>query len=232
MGIKSNRNIIKRIGGKVKSYFKRRSVVKVNTLILNRNCEELSIYAFDKARSTSDLRWLVEGYTGREKIELPEGIESIFNDIMNEYCELTGDNKSLQYYELVVEVSDLKLDFDISTALLGTLLTEMTKETRKEVVKELGHRGFLLNEGKPFNEEFERLERQLRQRRTKLNRKKSELEEFRNQDGEIISIHKQKINLLRITELREIDLKSTSVIEWVELCNVADEIIRAKRKAA
>lgn len=232
MDSKPNRNIAKRIAGKIISFFRRSRVSEFNGLVINRNCEELSIYAFDKARSTSDLRWLIEGYTGREKIELPEGLGKVFDDIMNEYCELTGDNKSLQYYELVVEVNELQFDYDVSAALLGTLLTEMTKETRKEVVRELGHRRFLLDDGKPFHEEFKRLERQLRQRKTKLNRKKSELEEFRNEEGDVISIQRQKINLMRTTDLKEINLRKTSVKEWVEICNIADEIIRAKRKAA
>ena len=107
---------------------------------------------------------------------------------------------------------------------------EVNKEVRNEVIKELGHRGFLLDNSKPFNEEFNKLERQLRQRRTKINRKSAELEQIRGEDDDPISIHKQKINLLRITDLREIDLKNTSVSEWVEIGNVAKEVAAQKRR--
>ena len=71
MGAKSDKNIIKRIREKIVSFFRRKRVLieEPRGLVVNRTCDELSIYAFDKARSTSDLKWLIEGYTGREKVD-------------------------------------------------------------------------------------------------------------------------------------------------------------------
>lgn len=198
--------------------------------VICKNCDELMIYHFDKARSTGDLRWLVMDYTGREEVVLPENIEEVFSEIMNEYCIKTGDNRSLQYYELALEVNQLSLAFEISKALIGCLLSNATDKAG--VITELRHRGFNYDENKPFYEEVKRLERQLKQRRTKVNRKVSELKAFKeeNDDDEEVNIYRQKVNLMQITGITDIDLKKTSVSEWVEIGKVAKQQVSQKRR--
>lgn len=189
-----------------------------------RNCDELMIYHFDKARSTGDLKWLGIGYTGREEVRLPDNVDEVFGGIMNEYCELTGDNKSLQYYELTVFLGKLILDYEICKALIMCLISNSTEQSKEEVIEELKHRKIT------FNGDIKDAERQLRSKQNKIAIKQKEKEEFEDVNGEALSLERQKIHLMRVTELGNIDLKSTSVKEWVEIGNVAKEIITERKK--
>lgn len=206
----------------------------IDCIILN-NQEDITIYAFDKARTTNDMRWMVEGYTGREKVEEFEDkqadAQEAFYDVLDWYCIETGSNKSADYYELIVEVEELRLDYEISKALLGTLITEVTYETFIEVTDELRHRNMFFNEEKEFSTEFERLERQLRQRKTKLDRKQSELNQFeeKTEEGQSIKIGRQKVKIERILGLK-INLKETYLNEWVDYLKEAEEVSKENKQ--
>lgn len=203
--------------------------VKKLESIINDNCDDIMIYHFDKIRQTKDLKWMVEGYTGREVVELPENIVDRYDDLMNEFCIKTNNNKNLDYCELEVEVSHLNEDYSICKALLGTLLTSVSEDVFKVTIEELRHRNLLLNESKPFKKEFDRLERQLRQRKTKLERKQGELSKYNVETGEGISIQRTKVKILKILGIQSIDLRTTSVTEWIELNNEAIEVSKHKK---
>ena len=191
---------------------------KQNKNITYKNCEDLPIHNFDKIKTEGNFMWLVRGYDGYNEVEIPENAEDLFGEIINEYCELTGDNRTAQYYELVVEVARLETRYLTAHALLETLFTPTEKEVRKEIIKELGHWGFYLNVSKDFKKEIERLKRQLRSAKTKIERKRNDLNDFES-DDEPTDILDQKLSLERILEKDRIDLKLTPVKEWVKMTN-------------
>lgn len=199
-----------------------------NKNITYKDCSDLPIFNFDKIRTEGNFMWLVRGYDGYEDVSIPPNADDLYGVILNEYCELTGSNKMMQYYELVVEISRL----EVRSLTVYALLESMPKEDgdlKQGIIKELAHWGFYYKSNKNTTKEMKRLYRQLKAAKTKIDRKKQDLKKF-DVESEGVDLIDQKLSLERVLEKNRIDLKKISVKEWVKMNNQANDIIRFRRK--
>ena len=204
--------------------------VKQDKNIVYRDASELPMHNFNKVRTEGNFMWMVVGYDGYHDVEVPENATEVFEDILNRYCELMGNNKTLDYYETVVSIANLECRYVLAYGLLECLYTQTTDERRKEIIDELHGWGFLWNDSKPFNEEMERMKRQLRGAKTRIEVQRSKLKKMVEASEGGVPILKQKIQLEQALKRPHIDLKITTVEEWCYLCKQAEEVAAAQRK--
>lgn len=194
-----------------------------------RSCDELPMYNFDKVK-TEGFKWLVYGYDGWGEVETPEDIESIWGDILNEYAQLTENNTSLYYFELLADISDLQTRLTIVSALLYGLESRwhtMAPDVKKDYIQELKDWRFYFNPASP-KDEFDRMHGQIRAVETKIKIKEKELKDFETAQGKgNEDLNKIKVKIQRIIKMR-VDLKITSVKEWLAIVEDAISISKAK----
>ena len=195
------------------------------------NCSNIPTYNFFEIQNTGDFSWLVVGYDGFDLVKIPDNAPDIFNEIVNEYAKLTGNNKTAQYYELIVQVAELDVRYKTVKALLKCMATPTRKKTFDGIVEELLGWKFHFNKEKPFDSEYKRMQAQLRSAKTKHDIKKLQLEELISKD-EGVDILKAKVTLERILNRPYIDLKRIVLKEWIYINKDAEEVSRANRKAA
>lgn len=189
------------------------------------NCGELPKWNFDKIEETKDLKYLVQLSEYGKKCKAPENAEEIWENIREEYALKTQNDKITLYFNLLAEISGMENRIYFAKLILQQLATRgntMTEAMRKEYINELRALRFYLNESKPFKEEVERLIRQLKTVSTKLEAKTKEAKEFeeKNFKGGETNTTQLKIRIQRALRV-EIDLKKTTVLEWLEWINEA-----------
>lgn len=201
-----------------------------NQNITYSSVEDLPIWNYQKIIE-GDYRWLILGFEGYGNVDIPSNAEIVFKRIQKEYYKLTKSNKSIEYIELLEEISELELRYTEANAALTMLTYVEDKQIRKELIQELSHRRFLINPKNPFDKEFERLSRQLRSVRGKINRKRGELDKYQGDNDDQVSLFAQKVNIERILGV-SIDLKKTVLAEWEELKKQAQNLVKQQQKAA
>ena len=204
------------------------TIVKIR---LYRDCSQLPMQNFDMIRSSGNLEWLVYGYDGWGEIDIPEDAEDVWGNILNEYAELTENNTSLYYFELLAEISDIQTRITVAGALLYGLESrwqKMNNETKKEYIEQLKDWRFYFNSALNPADEFERLHGQLKAVDMKLKIKESEQKDFETAQGkgggDLIKV---KAKIQRVIKMR-IDLKLTSVKEWLAIVEDAISISKVK----
>ncbi|MEN8122202.1 MAG: hypothetical protein ABFS35_17785 [Bacteroidota bacterium] len=195
---------------------------------LHTSCSTLSIYAFDKISDKSDLRYLVIGWNEFDKVNIDqEKANEIWQDIFNEYIELSDDNKIAMYYATLMEVSQLKARKYTVNKLLDRLVNITDKEMIDAYIFELNKWKFRINKDKPLKDEMVRMYAQLRATNNKINLKEDELKNYK-QEGESLSLTEQVVKLENATGRALIDPKTTSVEKWIMIIKNA----KVKNKAA
>lgn len=192
------------------------------------NCDELPKWNFDKIVETKDFRFLIAGSEFGKKTQAPENAAEIWEQIREEYAEKTGNDKLLIYFGMLSDMSDMENRAYFGQTLLHQLATRgdtMTATARKGYIEELRAFRFYLNEGKPFAEEVERLIRQLKSVKTKLEAKAKEVQDFEEKylKGEEVGTIELKVRIQRILGVNNIDLKAISVTEWLQWIKEAIE---------
>ncbi len=194
---------------------------------LYKGCADLPMHNFSIVRETSDFRWLAVGFTGYSKVQLPDDVDKLFEDIMNEYCGLSQSTKSLDYYELIVDINKLETRYETVKALLLMLPPPTPKKTMKAIINELHEWKFKFDPTAPFKKEMHRMTRQLSSALTRINSKIEDLEKFQeDNDEEPASMMVNKIALERVLNKNRIDLKVVTVEEWVAIINEAKRVTK------
>lgn len=173
-------------------------------------------YSFMQMSKTSDYSWLIIGYDGWEEIEaFPIQTPQYWKDISNEYAELAQDNKTIQYFEIITELSDAEARLYAGKVLLSQLAERwlvMKKETKKQYINELhGHR-FYFNIDKNPKDEFERIMKQFKAAQMRIEMLKGKLEKFET-DTDPVDLIDVKIQIQEFLK-RDIDLKKMSIKEF------------------
>ncbi len=182
---------------------------------LYKDCSELPMHNFEEARKDNNFKWLVYGYDGWGDIEVPEKTIEIWDDILNEYAALTKNNKTIQYFEIWSDLSDLETRIIQANVLLFQLESrpQMEKQLKESYIKELGKWHFFYNSSKDHNQEIKRLKKHIGVVKTKLVLLESDKENFekKNKTSDLIKIKVAVQNILK----RDIDLRKISVKEWI-----------------
>lgn len=186
---------------------------------------DMPIYNFDKVLQTNNMAYLIVGWNERNEIEVPKEANERWSDIYNAYCEKTANNEALTYYSLNCEIGYLEMRY----LAICSLIDNLCEPYKEEIGKRLNKWGIPFNIKGSISKQTELLKRHLRIAEQNINIKKRKLEQIKDNQEESVSIIKQKIRLERITGIN-IDLKKTSVEEWIEIHNEAKEIIQSQKR--
>jgi len=182
-------------------------------------CDELPVFNFYKIIETKDYSWLYVDFDGYNKIEITNDIDNIWESIYTEYLELTGDSTSILYYEVVKELLYLQTRYNVVGTLLQQLsMGKMSKQIFPHYVIELKKWQYNLDINKPLKEELERLARQLKSSKNRINIKEEERKSFEKKEtGEKLSLIQQQVKLEQALSRNEIDTKKTVVSKWIAM---------------
>ena len=185
------------------------------TIRVYQNCDEIPAYNFFEINKTKDFKWLVYGYDGWGDVELTDDIEDVWSDITNEYSGLVKNNKTIGYFEKVVDLSDLTVRFEMGKTLIEQLAERplMSDDTKKLYITELRHWRFYINESNALLDEVNKVIKQLKAIRMKIQLLNSEVSKYEESKGET-DIMKIKVAVQNVIK-RDIDLKKISIKEWI-----------------
>ena len=185
---------------------------------------DLPIYRFDKIQQTGNLAYLVMEWDERKEIEVPKATQTLWDTVLEVWHQKTANNESKLYYALYNEVDYLEKRF----MMLEVLIEGLNEANKEEYGREISAWGFKFNIKGKVKAQRENLERQLKAATNRIHLKKNELDNFSNKKG--MSLLKQKIRL-KLAFPIEIDLKTTSVDEWLEIIDHAQELTEEKRRS-
>lgn len=178
------------------------------TTAIYSNLEVMPIYNFYKC-SEGKIQYI---YKDREG-EVTDELQSIWDEMYNNYHELTATHNNTNYYNLVLEVQWLRNRL-IYAPLLINVAFKTPPEDRKKIYKEL--RVWKLNVYK--DEDLNKALDILNNSKTKLKRKEEEIEEHIKNNEKLksanISLEKQSIKLQRQLGVTP-DIFKDSVIKWL-----------------
>ena len=190
---------------------------------ISRNCDEISAHNFFEMNKTKDFSWLIPGFDGWEEITaFPINTPLHWENIINEYSAINKNNKTLQYFELLMDLSELEARIFSGKVLIYQLerrWNHMDAETRESYIKELlGHR-FYFNKSKPLDREFKKINNQFEVISMKIESIKKRIEPFENDfkdnDSDQLDIIDVKIKIQNILK-RDIDLRKMSIKEFTK----------------
>lgn len=182
---------------------------------------------------SSDYRYLVWGWDEYEEITVDEPeADKIWEEIYKEYCKLTNDNRSLEFYRLQTQLIYLESRRYFANKLFVQILsTKMDNETFNMFMDEIRAWGFRYPKNKKNMADIEDLSRQLKSTGNRINILKSKIESFKAGSGAKMSLTAQCVRLEQALERNNIDPRTTSIEKWVELMNTVREInIERKKK--
>lgn len=188
---------------------------------------DMPIYNFDKVLNTDNMSYLIVGWNERKEITPPKEAQNRWDDIYNKYCELTANNDSLTFYSLNCEVGYLEMRY----MSIYTLVNNLCEAYKKEIGLRLNKWGVPFNVDGKIEPQLKTIETHLKIANQNIELKKRKLKNLKGdeEENEGSSIIQQKIKLERATGLK-INLKETSVEEWIELFNEAKEIAQQQKR--
>ena len=180
----------------------------VSTKSIYTDLDDLPIYNFMKCVK-GELKYMHEERRGKVTRKLRKKWDKLYN----KYCELTYTNETLNYYKLVGEIDYLVNRERICKILISSILKTPLKDCLP-LINELSEWGLSINIKNNLKEEINRCILILNNSKNKIERKTNELELIKNKPVEEISLQAQKAKLHRLLSIN-VDLKSTSVTEWL-----------------
>ena len=198
------------------------------------SCNDISIYSFNKIVDTDNYAYMVYGWDEYEEIEfVKEDAIKHWKEIYSEYTELTDDNKTIMYYQLILLVSRLETKRYVVSKLIEMMLpNDMDEETLKLYIEALGEWNYKIDPKVPLQEELLRILRDLRAMENRIRLKRNELESYKT-EGKSLTLTQQVVKLERALEKNNIDPRKTSVEKWVAMLKEVAEINQARKiKAA
>lgn len=180
----------------------------VSTKSIYTDLDDLPIYNFMKCVK-GELKYMYEDRRGK----VTRKIRAKWDKLYNKYCELTYTNETLNYYKLVGEIDYLVNRERIGKVLIGSILKTPLKDCLP-LINELSEWGLSINIKNNLKEEINRCILMLNNSKNTIERKTIELELIKNKPVEEISLQAQKAKLHRLLSIN-VDLKSTSVTEWL-----------------
>lgn len=197
-----------------------------------RDCSELPMYNFSKVLETGNYAYLLVEFDEYNKVEFNEKeMDDLWNEIYEEYCILTQNNKSLLYFSTYQELTYLKSRYEIASLLLSQLVKGVEDDfIRLKYFNALRLWKYKIDKEKPLHSELERMYKQLKQSTNKINVKQAELDALTTNEAEKRSIIQQVVDLEQALERNEIDLKKTVVAKYIALINKVKEISIARNK--
>lgn len=198
-----------------------------------RSCDDISLYNFHKVLETDNYAFMVIGYDGYDDIDFDEQTaKSHWGQIYNEYCKLSEDNKSILYFSVASELMYLETRYLLGAEFLKHLVKHLNEPVIVSMcIEELKKWKFVIDKDKDLDKEIQQGFKNLKGSKNKINLKKSELEQFKPDEGEGMSLTEQIVKMEQALGRNEIDPKTTVVSKWIAMNKELKLENEAKRKA-
>lgn len=180
------------------------------------SCDNLPMYNWIKIKKTEDLSWLLVGYSKAKKnAVLPIELGCVWEEILTEYEEVTRSDKTEDYYETVIDISEAQKRVAIASLLLSRVeIKQHNKEIFNGYVKELNGWGIHFNVKEPIETSIKKAERQIKAAQMKINTMMKEKQSHENgtkvNKTPILKIKGRVENIIK----RHLNFKELSVSEW------------------
>ncbi len=199
------------------------------------NCDLLPISLFYKILKTSDYTLLYKNYDNLKDKPTIEKCSDLWLDIYDEYVSLVNDETVKYYYELEKLVMYLTKRYEVAFFMLKQLSEGLLNNNQKiAYVEELRKWSYNINLKNNLDTELDNAVRQLKSSQNKINIKKNELEQMRQnmqKDSGSMTLIEQATRLEHaLNRSANIDIHNTVVSKWVVLVKILEETNRAKRK--
>lgn len=199
------------------------------------NCDLLPISLFYKILKTSDYTLLYKNYDNLKDKPTIKKCSDLWLDIYDEYVSLVNDETVKYYYELEKSVMYLTKRYEVAFFMLKQLSEGLLNNNEKiAYVEELRKWSYNINLKNNLDTELDNAVRQLKSSQNKINIKKNELEQMRQnmqKDSGSMTLIEQATRLEHaLNRSANIDIHNTVVSKWVVLVKILEETNRAKRK--
>lgn len=197
------------------------------------SCDALSIYAFHKVMETGDYKFLAkEPYSNFVKDIGRDKLEEVWGVIYKEYCELTNDNRALEYYRLKSELVYLETRRQVVGKLFSQItMRNMPREVFMEYIKEIRSWEFKYKKNRKVLSEMENLGRQIKATGNRIAMTKSKLNSFETGSNPV-PLEMQALNVEHALGKNSIDLENTSVVKWIYMFEKIKKISQQRNKKA
>jgi hydroxylamine reductase (hybrid-cluster protein) len=195
------------------------------------SCDTLSVYAFHKIMEQGDYSLLAKNPYNNFVIDTGRDIlEEVWSNIYKQYCELTNDNRALEYYRLKSELIYLETRRQVVGKLFSQIaMRNMNRNVFMQYIKEIRKWGFKYKKECKVLSEMEDLALQIKSTPNRINMCRSKLEGFETASNPM-AIDKQVLRVEQALGKNSINLKETSVTKWVYMIQHIKEINEQREK--
>ncbi len=164
--------------------------------------------------------------TGREKLE------QVWANIYKEYCELTNDNRALEYYRLKSDLIYLETRRQVAGKLFAQItMRNMPREAFMAYIDEIKSWGFKYKKNRKVLTDMEDLGRQIKATGNRINMSKAKLKSFETGSNPV-PLEMQVLGVEQALGKNHIDPKTTSVVQWVFMFRKIREISKNRNEKA
>lgn len=177
---------------------------------------------------------MVIGYDGYNEVDFDEiKAQELWEKIYNDFCKLGNDNTSLLYYELLEQLSYLKMRKLFVLSFLNQLEFFKKPDFILELYfSELAEWGYKIDSKNPLTDELDKMYLLIRGNDNKIGLVESEIKFLKEDEQEPVSLVKQAIKLAQGLGKERIDTKTTTAEEWIGLFDELKIINEYKRRNA
>lgn len=178
---------------------------------------------------TGNYAYLIKGWDEFSDVKIEEKAVDLWQNIYEEYCDLTNDNTSLLYYKTLHRITWLKTRFFVCHKIILELFSrEMRDEIFNEYIDSLKKWGFKYPYDKLNLKGLKDLSKQIEFTKNEIGLKESELKSYKQ--GKSIPLIKQVVLAEQALGKNVIDPKETSVMKWVYYMETVREVNKERQK--
>lgn len=180
---------------------------------------------------TSDYTHLAkEPYSNFVKDIGQEKLSKVWSDIYKEYCELTNDNRALEYYRLKHELTYLETRRQIAGKLFTQItMRNMPREVFMTYIEEIRHWGFKYKKNRKVLTELESLGKQIKSTANRISMTRAKLKSFETGSNPV-PLGKQVLDVEVALGKNSIDPKTTTVVNWILMFQKIKEMNAERKK--
>jgi hypothetical protein len=185
----------------------------------------IPIFNFYKVLETDDYSYLYKKKSLRGVKSNSKELFSLWVKIYDEYVLKTDDKTTQNHFILINEVHYLQKRYEVIKTVIESI-SEYNKNVFGNILKEFN---VIFNQKDTVKNQMESLKRQLRAATNKLNRKNSELQLIKEESSEI-NLIKEKVQIEQVIKSK-IDIYNDTMEEFIEIKNIANDILKQQRKS-
>ena len=203
--------------------------------ILYQDCNDTTLEVYINIMKDKDLKHLVKS----GKMPSQEVLTAQMEKINEEFMELRGENSTITNFDKIQYREQLILKVNFCFQLVDRISQRttqglLTKETIEGFVEELKRWGYRINRDKPLIEELEKITSDLKALQTTIDILSEEIypeveEETTDEEKRVLAFHSMLLSFQRILNIDKINIKTTSLLEFVAIENQVKKELERKK---